>query len=217
MWYRKQRGSPPPTNQQIHRIDHNFQLRYALYFMGTITLGLIIIIVPIYFFLNQNYKIVMELADRHSPDLLSYLEQERMGMNRLLFAIGVGLFVFSGIVGLRIANRIVTPVKTLKKHLEQITKGRWSIPEIKSRESDEFQDMTESYNAFYRSLRHNLKVDLQRLRLLKVDPLHNEAYKNWKTMIEEKALRLNKKDLIHPPTSSSDEVETASHDSLDAS
>ena len=220
MWQYKKGGSPPSMGcrrQRPHIIDRDFQLRYTLYFIGSVTLGTLTIIVPTYFFLNQNYNIFMELAYRHSPDLLSYLEQERIVMNKLFFSVGMGLLTFSGVIGLRMTGHIIAPVKSLKKHLEQVAKGHCFIPEIKPRNNDEFQDTIESYNYFYRSLRYNLKVDLQRLRSLNIDPNHQRAYKSWKTMIEEKALQLDQKDLMVPPTSSIDETDMTSNDSRNAS
>ena len=175
-------------------IERRFQMRYTLYFMGSVTLGILTVIVPTYFFINQNYRIFVELAQQHSPDLLYYLEREKVGMNKLLFSVGVSLLAFSWILGLRITKHIISPIKVLKKHLEQVTKGYWFMPEIQIQKDDEFQDTIHSYNDFYRSFRHHLESDLQRLQSLKIDPHHQESYKNWKTMVEEKTFQLNKKD-----------------------
>ena len=117
-------------------IDRDFQIKYTLLLLGSSTLGMILIILPTYFFINQNYAIFVDLAYSHSPELLEYLERERVWINTILFGVFSGLIVFFSILGYKFTARIVGPLKVLRNHLKQISRGHWYLPSIRVRESD---------------------------------------------------------------------------------
>ncbi len=156
--------------------------------------GTFIGVVPIYFLLNQNYQIFYALASKEAPSLLQALEREQAWINTILVATLLGLAVFFTLLGVRITNRIVGPLRVLRNHIKQLCRGNFHQNPIKVRTQDEFQDLIEAYNYFYNSFQQNLKRDIEMLQKMQVDPKNRDAYLAWTMMIEEKTLQLQ------PPT-----------------
>lgn len=200
-------------------IDREFQMKYTALVVGAAAVGMIVAVVPIYYFLDQNYKIFMDLAYEHSADLVSHLEREKTWIQSILMTSFTGVIVFFTLLGLRMTSQIVGPLKVLRNHLKLLSRGHWAQRSITIREQDEFQDLIESYNYFYASFRANLKKDLMHLKQISIDPSNRDAYRAWKRLIEEKAIQLNLlEDLPDPrPISVSDESDDPSHDSRHAS
>lgn len=88
-------------------------------------------------------------------------------------------------------HRMIGPLKVLRNHLKWLSRGHWNLPPLKVREKDEFQDLIESYNYFYSSFRANIYKDLEALKKLNIDANNRDAYKAWKSMIEEKTIQLD--------------------------
>lgn len=172
-------------------IDRDFQLRYTLLLLGASFLGMLLVVIPTYYFINQNYTIFVDLAYDHSPELLKYLEKERAWINTILFSVFVGLSIFFAILGFKMTARMVGPIKVLRNHLRHITRGHWYIKPVSVRDSDEFQDLIEAYNYFYSSFQSNLRKDLERVKSLSIDSSNSDAYNSWKELIEEKSAQLN--------------------------
>ena len=200
-------------------IDREFQVKYTLLLIGASALGMILITVPIFYFINQNYQIFLTLAYDHSPEILKHLEQERVWINTILFSVFSGLLIFFSIIGFKMTTRIVGPLKVLRNHLKQISRGHWHSPPIKVRESDEFQDLIEAYNYFYSSFQTNIKKDLERLKKIHVDSKNKDAELAWKSMVDEKAAQLNliEQGADPKPIFLNDEVSAASPGSRHAS
>lgn len=179
------------TRRKSPFIDRDFQVRYTLLLIGASALGVVLVIGPIYYFVNQNYRIFVELAYDHAPGMLKYLEQERIWINTILFGVFAGLLMFFSHLGVKMTARIVGPLKVLSNHLKQLSRGHWYINPIKVRSNDEFLDLIESYNYFFKSFQANLHKDLERIKQLPVDPNNRDAYILWKELVDEKSAQLN--------------------------
>jgi len=171
-------------------VDRKFQLRHISLVLAAAFVGAAFNLVLIYFFLEKNYDIFYELAFNSAPGVVEYLERERLWF-RTFSALSFVFVVLSfGFIGLRMTSKIVGPLKVLRNHLKQISRGNWSLNTIKVRESDEFQDLIEAYNYFYSSYKIMLKRDLENLKSLPVDSSNHSAYTVWEQMIEEKVRQL---------------------------
>ena len=180
---------PPETGYLLRGsklVDREFQVRYTLMILGAAMGGILLAIGPMYFFLNQNYQIFAELAIKEAPSLLTSLEREQSWMNTLLIATFIGTTVYFTIFGLKITNRLIGPLRVMKNHLHQLCRGNFHQSPITVRDTDEFQDLVETYNYFYNSFRQNLRRDLEMLSRLSVDPKNRDAYLAWTALIEEK-------------------------------
>jgi hypothetical protein len=183
-----------PVSKRTSRfIDREFQLRYVSIVVIAAAFGMLVSIGPAYYFLNQNYQIFVDLAFDNSPDLLANLQRERYVVNVVLMCGISATLLFFGLLSFKMTNRMTGPLKVLRNHLKWLSRGRWSQPPLKVRESDEFQDLIEAYNYFYSSFRANLYKDLERLKSFNIDSHNRDAYKAWLQMIEEKSLQLQLK------------------------
>jgi hypothetical protein len=200
-WHRGLEYLNLPTHQRrtARFIDRNFQVRYASLVIGAALLGAFVALAPVYYFLDQNYRIFLDLAHQFAPGLMESLERERIWVTMLLFAGFSGLTIFFLILSFRLTNRIVGPLRVLRNHLRRLSRGQWFMAAVKVRDSDEFQDVIDSYNYFYESFRTNLRRDLELLKRLKVDPADRASFEIWRNLIEEKSMQLNlKSELPYP-------------------
>ncbi|MGE0764171.1 MAG: hypothetical protein AB7N80_12895 [Bdellovibrionales bacterium] len=200
-WHRGFEYMQLPSHQRraSRFIDRDFQVRYAGVVIVAAALGAIFAFVPIIMFLNQNYRIFIDLAHQFAPALMDDLEREQIWVTGLLFVGFSGLTTFFMILSFKLTNRIVGPLKVIRNHLRRLSRGQWHIAPVRIRDTDEFQDMVDSYNYFYESFRTNLKRDLEMIKKLKIDPEDKESFNAWRTLIEEKSMQLNlKADLPYP-------------------
>ena len=80
----------------------------------------------------------------------------------------------------------------MKHHLKLIHQGHWDSKGVQVSDSDEFQDLIETYNHFYTSLHADLRQDLHRLKKIQVNPLDKDSENTWRELIEEKEAKLNR-------------------------
>ncbi len=183
-----------PTSLYLSRrsrlVDRGFQYRYTLIVLSCATLGTAAALLPIYYFTNQNYQIFLQLASDQAPSLINSLEREQTWLQIILSTTLLGTTVFFFVLGFKITNRIMGPLKVLKNHLKQTCRGNFKQAPIKVRDNDEFQDLIETYNYFYHSCQLALKRDLELLRKIKVDPKNRDAHHAWVMLIEEKTQQI---------------------------
>ena len=194
MWLYRNREFIKPsgvTKKSSMFIDKDFQVKYTLLVLGAASVGMLMVLFPVYYFLNQNYQIFLELAYEHAPKLLSHLEKERQWMNTLLTTVSISLLVFFFVLGIKMTAKIVGPLKVLRNHLKHISRGHWSMDPIRVREDDEFQDIIEAYNYFFSSFKTNAKKDLELIKSFAVDKTNRDAYYAWQAMIEQKSIQLD--------------------------
>lgn len=184
-------SNPSGRKKNSPFIDRSFQIRYTFLLLGASVLGLIVTFIPIYYFINQNYDIFISLAFDHSPQIIGDLEREKSWVNLTLISVFLGLFGFFFVLTFRMTARIVGPLKILRNHLIQISRGHFYIPTIKIRENDEFHDLIESYNYFFLSFQRNLKRELELLKRVSVDQRNRDAYLAWRQLIIDKTRQLN--------------------------
>lgn len=191
----------PPQHFEARKtafIDKDFQIKYTLLVISAAIFGMIFGLLPIYYFLNQNYQIFVELAYEYSPELIRYLENERVWMNTFLFSIFSGLIVFFSVIGFKMTGRIAGPLHVLKNHIQQLSRGNWTLKSIKVRDNDEFQDLIEAYNYFYNSFVTNAERELELLQQFSLSKDNLDAYNAWIELMMEKQEQLDKiPDLVH--------------------
>lgn len=189
--HNKHHKTQPVSQRSSRFIDREFQLRYVAIVVSAAAFGMLVSVGPAYYFLNQNYAIFVDLAFDHSPALLANLQQERYWINMLLACGVLSTLVFFAFLSFKMTHRMIGPLKVLRNHLKWLSRGHWNLPPLKVREKDEFQDLIESYNYFYSSFRANIYKDLEALKKLNIDANNRDAYKAWKSMIEEKTIQLD--------------------------
>ena len=148
--------------------------------------GMILVLLPLYYFFHQNYQIFSDLSYGNSSHLLQYVEQEKRWIHMLFFSAFVGFLVFVFLLGLRMTSQVVSPMKMLKSHLEKLANNEWAKVSLPVKYNEEFYDTIEAYNSFLSSYRLSLERDLHYLKLIKEKVKDPKFEFLLKKMIEEK-------------------------------
>ncbi len=183
-----------PATYKTHKsrfINRQFQLKYLGMIVVPCFLALIICISPLYYFLQQNYNIFIEIAYENTPTLVEHLQREFIYLNALLVASLAGVLLFFTFFGIRITGKIIAPIKLLRNHLNEVTRGRWHIRPLTIRDDDEFKELVSTYNYFFSSFKQSTQHDLDRLLIISQNPSHPDSQKILLNMIDEKSEQLN--------------------------
>lgn len=172
-------------------VDRRFQFKYTALFVGAVLIALLPISFITLYFLNQNYTIFLDLALTYSPNLLPHLQRERVWINGLIVTTILSITIFFVFYGLRFTGRLILPLLILKEQIRRLSRGQWDTPEVRLRESDEFQDLVETTQYFYKFLRFQTKQELEALKKIELDPNGSESKQLLQQLIEEKSKRLN--------------------------
>ena len=171
-------------------VSGEFQWKYTLFFASSVAMAFGISGGPVFYFLNQNYDFFAELAFNQAPDLVVQLEREKMWLLFIVSMAFAGSMTFCLIYGLRITSRMIGPLMVLRTHLKEIAKGRWSTPEIRIRDGDEFHELINTYNYFYRTLKAHTKNEITKLETLRSPAWTAQQTQTWQELIAEKKSRI---------------------------
>ncbi len=192
------------SRRQIKFIDRRLQLQHILMVVCAAGLGLAVAVIPIYYYLDQNYRIFANLAIEHSPELLESLERERVIVNVILLIGSLATLIAFSTLSYRMTNRIVGPLKVLRNHLRLLTRGDFRHPAIKVRDSDEFQDLIDAYNYFYLSFRTHLNKELFLLQKITVDSRNTDSVQALEALMSTKMVQLGRASTIDLSSSSAE-------------
>lgn len=172
-------------------INEKFQWKYTRYLVTSVFFAALITGGVTGFFLNQNYGIFNNLAFLHAPDILPQLEREQIWINSFLVAFVATIILSSLYFGLRMTSRIAGPMFVLSRHLRQLSKGMFFQGPIKTRDSDEFRELIETYNYFYKSMQAQISKDIRVLSkaLVESDPLIRQM--TLTSLLKEKQTQIN--------------------------
>lgn len=188
----------------------SFQWKYTLLLLSASTIAIVLAWVPTYFFVNQNYQFFTELAYRQAPQLLKHLEREQLWINSLFLAILMAVVGFSLIFGSRVTGRIVFPLLALENHLKAMVRGQWFSPQLKIRETDEFEGLINLYNYFYRSLLIKTKEELKVLKSLEKLSMPEDARLKIRELIKNHEDLLTRSNVSFPAGAPSHDERLAS-------
>ncbi|MBK9294542.1 MAG: hypothetical protein IPM57_08870 [Oligoflexia bacterium] len=178
-----------------HLLIQRFQYKYALFLMRFgLVFGLLLTGVSIYF-LNTNYFMFKNTLLLHAPKVIKALNVELKLANEFIFASFMVYLVFLGWLGLKLSQKLVTPIMLIQEKIKGISRGNLKDAKIELRKDDEFQDFCDSYNYMVEILKTQVETDLIALEKLKPDPKNKDATYTWEKMVEEKNLQLGKLNL----------------------
>jgi hypothetical protein len=177
--------------RKFQLIDSRFQWKYTLVLAGGVGLFSIFAYAIAWYFIEQNYGIFIEYAYTHSPNFVSNLEFERRWIQNILLCSILGLNAFVVITTLKILNSILFPLQVMKKHLLNLTKGDWSQPEVKVRAGDDYTELVDAYNYFYKALQRQSMSELNKMMGLEISKNAHRSHNLWKTLVESKYEQLN--------------------------
>lgn len=173
-------------------IDRQFQTRYLSMLLAAVVIGSCAALIPVYYFLEDNYRIFFEIASAQAPTILDHLERERIWVQLIIAGGALINLVFFSIISIKMTNRVIGPVIVLKNHLRLLCRGFWNQPPIKVRDQDEFQDLIESYNYFFLLLRAQLEKERELLLKIKVDPRNTDAHQALEQLLTMRSIQFDR-------------------------
>jgi hypothetical protein len=167
-----------------------YQKKYAWLMMKFgLVFGLFVVGIALYL-LNNNYFLFKNTLLLYAPQAVKALNTELKFANELILTAFFIYVLFMGWLGLKISQKLVTPMMLIQEKIIRLCRGSLENSKIQIRRSDEFQDFCNSYNYLVDSMRAQIEIDLQRLNALKPEPKNKDALYVWEKMVEEKNLQL---------------------------
>lgn len=188
-----------------------FQWKYTSYLLGATLISILAIGGSTLFMNYQNYEIFSTIAARHAPKLLANLEREREWINGFLVTTTLAIILVYTLLGIQMTSRMIIPILLLQRHIKRFTRGDLTQLKIRIRESDEFQDLIDTYNYFYNSIQLQTQQDLTRLQSIPIDPRNREAQRTIEDMISERIAQLgllDKPESIEAETGRSSDIQS---------
>ncbi|MCB0347620.1 MAG: hypothetical protein KDD37_02235 [Bdellovibrionales bacterium] len=178
-------------HRRFQLIDSKFQWKYTLVLAGGVGVFSLFAYSVAWYFIEQNYKIFIDYAYAHSPNFVSNLEFERRWIQNILAGSLLGLNIFVVFTTLKILNSILFPLQVMKRHLLHLTKGDWSQPEVKVRAGDDYTELVDAYNYFYKALQRQSMSELNKMMSLEISKNAHRSRDLWKHLVEYKYEQLN--------------------------
>ena len=176
-------------------IDRRFQFKYTFSLLAVILMSTVPIAALSLYFLNENYKMFIDLALTQTPELLPHLTHERIWVNICILGLLAVVLILTFFFGLRLTGRLIAPLSLMREHLKTLSRGYWDLPELVPDEDEEFYDLIEAYHYFYKSLRHQTKTEVERMETaledLGKESDSSKSHQLWKDLIDEKLRRLH--------------------------
>lgn len=168
-----------------------FQLKYTLFLCSMVGFSILLFVVPVWYFLNQNYEIFSRIAFDTHVDLIEHLERELVWLAIFAFLAATVVLSFSVFIGMRLTAMMIGPLIRMEKHMRIVTLGDWSSHDFRIREHDDYRGIFETYSYLYRSLRAQTQSELKLLEKLSIDPNNREALAIWQNLVDSKKRQLN--------------------------
>jgi hypothetical protein len=176
-------------------INRAFQYKYLLYTATAIAGGVMVFLIPAYFFISQNYQVFSQIAFDSHPHLISHLDREISWLKGFLILSFITILVSCSWLVIRMTKNLISPLIEIEKHMRLLMLGHWDIPDYQMHADNEYRDLSMTYEYFYRALRANTEVELQLLEKMNIDPHNREAYAAWKKLVSIHRSRLGQQSI----------------------
>lgn len=188
--FEKQAERLQSSQKSMQSLYHQFQHRYAWYFVLAVVGPFVLFSLPCIYFIQDNYQIFSSLAYDVRPDLLQHLERERTLLSGLIVFTLLAASFFCYWLTVKLMGLIAGPIWAIERHMKQVTLGDWSTEDFHTRTKDEFQSLVSTYSYLYRTLRVHTQAELEALESIGLDPRDRQTYMILKNLIEMKRSQL---------------------------
>lgn len=180
-----------PVHRVFRVVNSQFQWKYTWYFNAFLIGSLFLFVGPSWYFLQQNYDIVMGIAGKAAPQLIEHLARELQWLVGFSIFSVIALFLLTTWVSLKMTGNIIGPLVSMERHMWKVTTGDWSAQDFRIRAEDDFRDLADAYSYLYRSLKAQAEYELKLLQMITVDSSNKNSYNSLNALIELKRVQLN--------------------------
>ena len=101
-------------NRRLLRIVNKpFQWKYTSIALGMMSLGLFALLAPTYYFLYENYALLVGLAYKSAPNIVVHLERELQVLFITSMATSLFILAVTFVVAIRFTARVINPLMVL--------------------------------------------------------------------------------------------------------
>lgn len=178
-----------------HQIRDSQKWKYTFYLLLALVGGLIVLTLPVIYWLNQNYEFFKSLSLSKTPSLFRHLEREQIWINTLMGFNLLALILLNVWLVRRLIEKFEGPARAIERHLKKLIRGEWKTPELKTRESDELKLLVEEYNYFYKTLQTLTLNEIKALESIRIDRSQRDSYSWWYQLLQQKKARMGYADI----------------------
>lgn len=180
-----------------HQIRNSQSWRYTGYLLLALGGGILIISLPVLYWLNQNYEFFKDLSLAKAPSLYQHLEREQIWINAIYLISMFTLFILNSWLIHRLISKFEGPVRALEMHIKKLIRGEWKSPELRIRENDELKTLVDEYNYFYKTLQSLTLNEIKILEKIRVDRSLRDSYSLWFQLLQQKKARMGYADIAN--------------------
>lgn len=180
-----------PVHRVFRVVNSQFQWKYTWYFNAFLLGSLLLFIGPTWYFLQQNYDMVIGITGKSAPELLEHLDRELHWLVGFSFFSIAALFLLTTWVSLKMTGNIMGPLVSMERHMWKVTTGDWSASDFRIRADDDFRELADAYSYLYRSLKAQAEYELKLLEQINVDDSQKDSFNSLNALLELKKVQLN--------------------------
>lgn len=178
-----------------HKIRSSQSWKYTVYLLAALFGGMLILSLPVLYWINQNYEFFKNLSLAKVPSLFRHLEREQIWINALYLVSAISLFVLNAWLVHRLIGKFEGPARAIENHLKKLIRGEWKTPELRIRDSDELRGLVDEYNYFYKTLQSLTLNEIKTLEEIHVERSLRESYSRWYQLLQQKKSRMGYTDI----------------------
>ncbi len=180
------------TFDESHAIHLNkrFQSRYVILLTTSLVISSAVFLVAALYFTRQNQNLFKELAFDSVPFMVKHIERESDWLTALL-GLTLGAIALSTMwIAHRMTSHLIHPLVEMEKHMRLLISGEWDQSGYRFSESQDFRDLTITYDYLLSTLKSITEEDLELLMRMRPDPHDKETLHIWSELINQKRKRL---------------------------
>jgi hypothetical protein len=180
-----------------HHIRNSQSWKYTIYLLIALSCGILIVSLPVLYWINQNYEFFKNLSLSKAPSLFLHLEREQIWINAIYLVSMLSLFILNSWLIHRLISKFEGPARALEVHLKKLIRGEWKSPELQTRDNDELKSLVDEYNYFYKTLQSLTVNEIKTLEKIRVDRSMRDSYSLWFQLLQQKKSRMGYADIAN--------------------
>jgi len=163
-------------------INQDFQFRYIGLLVGLASLLCLVFVVMTKHYIELNLNPLIESGLIASPVVNELIQIEKQFLNKNLLTVFLLVLGTLTLAGVFITHRIAGPIYALERRMKQITQEGMQKTPFHVRQTDEFQELVESFNDMMAEISKQMDQQAQKIKVLEGGQVHEEAQKEKETL-----------------------------------
>ena len=145
-------------------INKSFQYKYTFINSLIASVAFLTLMVPILYILNNNYKLLINISAKVSPEILTSLRSEQMIINYSFIALFIVTSLVILIVNLHLSNKIAGPIYAFSKAVSELLLKKNYRYNLNLRKYDNIKELEPLFNTIRE---HFIHKEVEQIKILK--------------------------------------------------